>query len=92
MTKTPIRFQPGSIVVHVGALQVANHQQIAKLLSRHLSGDWGDLDDEDKQANEQALKWGERILSSYKLENGEKLWILTERDRSSTTVLTPGDY
>jgi len=47
---------------------------------------------EDAKANEHALKWGERILSSYKLPSGEKLWLLTEADRSPTTVLTPGEY
>ena len=47
---------------------------------------------EDAKANEHALKWGERILPSYKLPSGEKLWLLTEADRSPTTVLTPGEY
>lgn len=86
-----IRFQSGSVVATVGATMVASEEQIIALLRRHLSGDWGDVDAEDAKANENALKWGERILSSYKVGE-EKLWIITERDRSSTTVLTPGEY
>lgn len=90
--KERIRFQPGTVVATVGALHVATHAQIHALLQRHLAGDWGDVDAEDAKANERALKWGERILSSYKLPSGEKLWLLTEADRSATTVLTPGEY
>jgi hypothetical protein len=51
----------------------------------------GDLDKHDAAENERALKWGERVLSSYTL-GGEKIWIITEADRSSTTVLTPDEY
>jgi hypothetical protein len=87
-----IRFQPGTVVATVGALQVADNHAILELLRRHLSGDWGDASKEDAKANDHALKWGERILSSYKMPSGEKLWVLTEADRSATTVLTPGEY
>lgn len=72
-------------------LQIASNEQIHDLLTRHLSGDWGELDAEDAKANESALRHGLRILSSYKVGE-EKLWILTEADRSATTVLTPGEY
>ncbi len=89
--KQPIRFQPGTVVATVGALQVADNHAILELLRRHLSGDWGDLSEEDKKANEHAVQHGERILSSYRVK-GEKLWVLTEADRSATTVLTPGEY
>jgi hypothetical protein len=85
-------FQSGSIVATVGALQVADRFQIAELLRRHMEGDWGDVDKDDAEANERAVAWGDRILSSYKLPSGEKLWILTEADRASTTILTPGEY
>ena len=93
MTNTPeqIRFQPGSIVTTLGALEVATHEQIAAMLARHLSGDWGEVDREDAAENERALKQGERLMSVYDV-NGEKLWVVTEADRSSTTVLTPGEY
>ncbi|MBP3958323.1 hypothetical protein J8F10_24000 [Gemmata sp. G18] len=87
-----IRFQPGTVVATIGATQIANHFQMAEMLRRHLHGDWGDVDPEDAKANEHAVKFGERILSSYKTESGEKLWVLTEHDRSATTILTPGEY
>ena len=60
---------------------------------RHVCGDWGDLCDEDKEINEDALKYGGRLMSSYTFENtGEKIWIITEADRSATTILFPSDY
>jgi len=65
--------------------------QVRKILTRHQSGDWGDLDDEDKAANDQAVEYGNRILSAYKLY-GEKVWVITERDRSVTTLLFPSEY
>ena len=86
-----IRFQPGTVVATQGALLVADNKAILELLRRHLTGDWGDVSKEDAKANERALKHGERILSSYSVK-GEKLWVLTEADRSATTVLTPGEY
>lgn len=88
-----IKFQPGTVVATLGALEIATTEQIQELLSRHLHGDWGDVDKEDARANESALLHDMRILSSYKLpEDRGKLWILTEADRSATTVLTPGEY
>jgi len=70
---------------------VATHDQIDQILRRHLSGDWGAVDREDAAANEWALKHDERLMSVYDV-NGEKLWVVTEADRSATTVLTPGEY
>jgi hypothetical protein len=57
------------------------------LLARHVSGDWGDLGDEDKAENELSVEKGFRILSSYKLNTGATIWIITEADRSATTFL-----
>ena len=77
-----------------GALELlAEHgASPAVLLVRHQTGDWGEgLDDEDQQANEDALRWGTRLLSCYLLE-GERLWIITEADRSVTTLLLPDEY
>jgi len=88
---TPIRFQPGTVVATVGATLVATPEQLDALVRRHLSGDWGDVGADDAKANDNALKWGERVLSSYRVGE-EKLWVITEADRSSTTVLTPGEY
>jgi hypothetical protein len=61
------------------------------LIARHAAGDWGDLDKHDRRANEEALKTGARLLSAYTLE-GVKFWVITEADRSATTVLLPSEY
>ena len=60
-------------------------------LHRHENGDWGEVDKEDWELNNQAVESGNRLLSSYVIE-GEKIWIITEWDRSSTTVLFPSEY
>jgi hypothetical protein len=67
------------------------------LFQRHPFGDWGDLEEEDKQRNEQALRNGSRILSAYTLSDGTTIWIITEAEdddgeRSHTTVLLPEEY
>ncbi len=62
------------------------------LLARHATGDWGDLCEGDKQANDADLIHGGRLLSAYVLRDGTKLWIITEADRSATTLLLPSDY
>lgn len=65
------------------------------LLERHQSGDWGEVDDEDKKANDQAVKEGTRLLSSYVVCDGcsnTRIWLLTEADRSKTTFLLPREY
>ncbi|MBH1829224.1 plasmid related protein [Stenotrophomonas maltophilia] len=61
------------------------------LVARHVRGDFGDLCDEDRESNRQAIQYGSRVLSSYELKGG-KVWIITEADRSVTTVLLPSDY
>ena len=61
-------------------------------LSRHVKGDWGELDEDDRQGNERSLREGYRLLSSYTSKSGTKFWIITEADRSVTTVLLPEDY
>ena len=66
-------------------------------LNRHVKGDWGEVDDEDKQSNDQALKQGTRLLSAYNDDrfprNGvATIWIITEADRSVTTILFPDEY
>jgi hypothetical protein len=59
---------------------------------RHVSGDWGDICAEDRQANADALQYGYRLMSVYELSKTERLWIITEADRSSTTLLLPEEY
>ncbi len=61
-------------------------------LRRHMKGDWGDLDKEDKQENELSLKEGYRLFSAYEATCLPKIWIITEADRSATTVLFPSEY
>jgi hypothetical protein len=62
------------------------------LLLRHQTGDWGDLDNEDKSTNDRSVNTGGRILSSYKVKPGVPVWVITEWDRSSTTILLPSEY
>jgi hypothetical protein len=90
--KNPL-FALGQIVATPGAMDAMQELNIlaSSLLSRHQSGDWGDLDDEDKQSNNEALQFGSRIFSSYKISD-VKIWVITEWDRSVTTLLLPEDY
>ena len=66
--------------------------EVVGLISRHRSGDWGDLDEEDKRQNNLALSRGLRIFSAYETSSGLRIWIISEADRSVTTVLLPEDY
>jgi hypothetical protein len=87
-------FPLGHVVATPGALQAleAAGEQPAQFLDRHVSGDWGELDEEDKRENEFSLRNGFRILSAYTTSGGEKIWIITEADRSATTLLLPEEY
>jgi hypothetical protein len=88
------KFPLGQTLATPGALEAlqAAGQDPADLLARHNAGDWGDLDAEDKQENELSLKQGFRLLSAYHLTTGVKVWIITEADRSATTILLPSEY
>lgn len=87
-------FPLGQIVATQGALEALEQagQTPLEFLTRHVRGDWGDVCEEDAEANEQALQDGSRILSSYRTKLDEKLWIITEADRSSSCVLKPNEY
>lgn len=87
-------FPPGRMVATPGALALLEQANESPLeyLSRHLRGDWGNLDQEDNAENELSLKHGFRLLSSYQVTKTEKLWIITEADRSVTTLLLPEEY
>jgi len=87
-------FPLGYIVATPGALDALAraNQSPQEFLNRHVTGDWGELGDEDKAENNYSLKHGFRILSSYKTAAGEKLWLITESDRSLTTLLQPEEY
>ena len=88
------KFPLGQTVATPGALEALQQagQSPAEFLARHVSGDWGQLCADDMRANEEALVNGERILSAYKTNQGVKLWIITEADRSSTCILLPEEY
>jgi hypothetical protein len=86
------KFPMGNIVATPNALSVLTHYDILRALSRHVKGDWGDLDKHDRQANEQALAHGGRLLSVFHSVGGVKFYVITEWDRSVTTVLLPEDY
>ena len=87
-------FPLGRIVATPSALTLLSEHNIsaALLLDRHGSGDWGNLDQCDKAENQNALVHMNRILSSYDLGVTDRIWIITEADRSSTTILLPEDY
>lgn len=87
-------FPAGQIVATPGALALLTQANKTpwEFLSRHLRGDWGDLCPEDKAENELSLKHGYRLMSSYRINASEILWVITEADRSATTMLLPSDY
>ena len=91
---TKALFDVGQIVATPGALDLLDKTatNAASLLQRHVTGDWGDLAHEDKATNDEAVTVALRIFSSYKLDGGHKLWIITEADRSATTLLLPSEY
>jgi hypothetical protein len=82
----------GRIVSTPNALQFLTDEDILSAIQRHQAGDWGDLSDDDRAANDTALVQGTRIVSAYNAGNGIRFWIITEADRSVTTVLLPEDY
>ena len=91
---TTTKFPLGQVVATPGALEALEKagQSATTFLLRHVAGNWGDLCDEDKQTNEQSLIDGGRIFSAYHLDDGTKIWVITEEDRSSSCVLLPSEY
>ncbi len=85
-------FEPGRTLITRNANEALNPEDVSHALSRHLSGDWGGVCPEDRRSNNLAVRNGLRILSAYKDRNDVKFWIITEADRSYTTVLLPSDY
>ncbi|MGD0899736.1 MAG: hypothetical protein ABR915_18035 [Thermoguttaceae bacterium] len=88
------KFPLGQIVATPGALQALQEagQSPSFFLDKHVRGDWGELCNEDKRANDQALVDGSRLLSAYRTLRGERIWVITEADRSSTCLLRPDEY
>jgi uncharacterized protein YycO len=87
-------FKMGRIVATPGALSALQSagECLGCILLRHLGNDWGDLDDDDKRANDNALRDGDRILSKYTTTLGVALYVITEADRSATTILRTDEY
>ncbi len=88
------KFPVGRVVATPGALAALEQagQNPIEFLDRHVTGDWGEVGQEDWAENEFSLREGFRLLSAYSTKDGEKLWIITERDRSVTTILLPREY
>ena len=89
-----IRFPLGRVVATPGALSALEkaEQLPADFLDRHVNGDWGEVPDADKQENEVAVEQGFRILSAYTTSAGDRIWVLTEADRSVTIFMLPEEY
>jgi hypothetical protein len=87
-------FELGQIVATPGALAALKKagQQPGEFLTRHVNREWGDLSDEDRKENDYSLEHGFRVFSSYRSNAGDKLWVITEADRSATTLLLPEEY
>jgi len=88
------KFWPGQLVATPGALDALREAGVGYLpyIRRHLVGDWGDISKEDASENELSLREGFRLLSAYRLPTGCKIWLITEADRSATTILLPEEY
>jgi hypothetical protein len=98
-TTTTQKFNPGVLLASVGASEAfeKNGQTPFEFLQKHLAGNWGELCEEDRQANDQALVDGSRLLSAYRLADGTKIWCITEAigengHRESSTFLLPQEY
>ena len=90
--RSQARFPLGRIMITATAREKLNNLDVLNALGRHVRGDWGDVDDEDWEANERALVEGTRLLSVYHTAEGVKFYIITEWNRSMSTLLLPEDY
>ena len=86
------KFPAGRVVITSGADAELSEADVFEALLRHVSGDWGDLDEQDWKQNDAALEDGGQLLSQYWSQTGTKFWIITEHDRSVTNVLLPEEY
>jgi hypothetical protein len=85
-------FPLGRLLATPAALRLLSQSDIDLSLSRHSCGDWGELCDEDKKENDRSIRSDGRLLSAYSGQNGTRFWIITEADRSATTILLPEEY
>ncbi len=93
-TENKALFSLGQIFLTIGAREALteSNQMPNEFLAKHQSGDWGDVCEDDIKENDFSVREGFRILSAYKLNSGVKIWVITEADKSSTTILLPGEY
>lgn len=82
----------GSILITPGAEEILSASEIQKSLIKHTHGDWGNVPEEDWEENNKAVELDFRVISSYRNIDGEVFWIITEADRSVTTILLPNEY
>ena len=87
-------FALGRLCATPGAIRTLTRAAAdpVEYIARHLAGDWGDLDADDSAINDRASQLGERIISVYRLANDEKIWVVTEADRSATTMRLPAEH
>lgn len=86
------RFDLGRIVTTPGAREALTEDDTLKALVRHMSEDWGDLGEVDRRLNDAALECGDRLFSRFISDSGESFYVITEADRSVTTILLPDEY
>ena len=86
------KFSPGRLLVSPGARAELSDEDVNRALTRHLRGDWGEVDDHDRAENEMSLREGFRLLSAYTSQKGTRFWIITEADQSLTSILLPHEY
>lgn len=92
MQYKPIRFRPGTVYVTRAVSEMFSRQKLLQLLRRHIHGDWGDTCQNDRAANEQAIGSRDRILSWYQVSGKSRILIITEADRSATTIMLSDEY
>lgn len=92
MTGTKRSIELGRLFITPGASEGLDPRDTVKAVHRHRAGDWGDCGHDDRLANEDALEVGARLFSVYHDRNGTRFWVITEADRSATTVLLPEEY
>jgi hypothetical protein len=86
------KFRLGRIVTTPAVLEILSQDDILEAICRHQAGDWGDASHESRMANDLALDGGTRLLSVYRSHTGTAFWVITEADRSATTILLPEEY
>ena len=91
ITASTTTFPLGQIVITANARSILTPAEIHEALQRHAQGDWGNVCKDDAELNDRSLEDGDRLLSAYG-DGSRRFWIITEADRSATTILMPQDY